>query len=430
MKAIGKYQVLQEIGSSAAAKLFRARDKFRNWEVALKVYDTALTPQAEADELKAKDQFCHELGACADLSHLHLATILDVGESDGVFYVATELLTGVDLAGHFQQRRAKPLTAKLEWIAQVCDALSVVHHGGIAHGNLKPSNLFLAAGEDIRILDLGTGRWITSILAAGGRLPGLGVQHFAPEQILGEYFDARSDIFSVGVILYQLLTDKYPFPGVDAVVPREIVHTDPKPLRQLDPQFPEELEQLLIRALHKDPQQRVQTVGEFATRLRRIANPVVAASVPLPAQQPPAKIPPAAAKPPSGKQNRGKKQAVTYTVGGLLALGLTGMFLSHGGMDGSPNPLSASSTMPTKPIEAPANPVPRPVETKPVAAVPAQPSEDPAKLATIRSLWESGQYEQGLTVVNDLLAKNPESAGAKFLKKKIRAAQQTEAALK
>lgn len=429
MKAIGKYQALQEIGSSAAAKLFRARDKFRNREVALKVYDAALTPQSEADELKAKDQFYHELGACADLNHPHIATILDVGEADGAIYVATELLTGVDLAGHFQQRRARPLNAKLEWIAQVCDALGVVHRGGIAHGNLKPSNLFLSAGEDIRLLDLGTGRWIASILAAGGRLPGLGVHHFAPEQILGEYFDARSDIFSVGVILYQLLTDKYPFPGVDAVVPREIVHTEPQPIRQLDPQFPEELEHLLVRALHKDPQQRLQTVGEFATRLRRISNPSVPASVPMPAQQPAAKVPPAA-KPHSGKPNRGRKQAVTYTVGGLLALGLTGMFLSHGGMDASPSPVSASSKVPTKPIEAPVRPAPRPVETKPAAAVPPQPSDEPAKLAAVKSLWESGQYAQGLSVVNDLLAKNPESAGAKFWKKKIRAAQETEAAMK
>src|SRR5450755_5096373 len=101
MKAIGKYQIQQEIGSSAAAKLFRARDKFRNREVALKVYDSALAPQSQADELQAKDQFCHELGACAELIHPHIATVLDVGEADGAMYVATELLAGVDLGGHF-----------------------------------------------------------------------------------------------------------------------------------------------------------------------------------------------------------------------------------------------------------------------------------------------------------------------------------------
>jgi serine/threonine protein kinase len=265
MTAIGKYRILEEIGASAAGKMFRARDTFRNRKVALKVFDSAAVANAQV-----KSQFCRELGACMELQHPHIARVRDAGEADGAIYVATELLTGVDLCRHFQEHRFLPLVAKLELMAQVCDALALAHRHGIAHGNLKPGNIFLVAGDDARILDFGSGRWLASMLEAGGRLGGLAPNHFAPEQILGQPFDTRSDVFSAALLLYQLLVDKYPFPVPDSVVPREIVHAEPELLRKLDPQIPEELERLVGSALSKDPQRRLQTAKEFAAGLRGI----------------------------------------------------------------------------------------------------------------------------------------------------------------
>ncbi|HYL77719.1 MAG TPA: protein kinase [Bryobacteraceae bacterium] len=439
MKSIGKYRVLAEWGSSAAGKLYRARDTFRNREVALKVYDSAAAPNPEA-----KDQFCRELGACADLRHPHIAAIVDVGEADGVIYLASELLAGNDLRRHFQDHRLLPLNTKLELMAQVCDGLALAHRRGIAHGNLKPRNLLLPSAGDIRILDFGSGRWIASILGAGGRLPSLSIHHFAPEQILGEFFDTRADIFSIGLILYQLLVDKYPFPVPDAVVPREIVHTEPEPLRKSDPQIPEELEQLVARALHKDPQQRLRTADQFADALRHIAQqdapkpaPLVA-KLELPAAipelvQPP--IPQPTAKPATTpKRTSLRKRVLTYTAAAILALGITGTFLSRKGVDASPTPGPAPAPVTqSQPVEAPAKPAPPPAEPAAAAVVnpqPAQPSEEQAQLHSVKSLWESGNYTPAMRLVNEILAKNPDSAAARSWKKKIRDAQIAEAEIK
>ncbi|HEV2688225.1 MAG TPA: protein kinase, partial [Bryobacteraceae bacterium] len=328
---------------------------------------------------------------------------------------------------------------KLEYMAHVCDALATAHRSGIAHGNIKPSNLFLVAGEDLRILDFGTGRWVASILGAGGRLPNLDAHHLAPEQILGDFFDARSDVFSVALILYQLLTDKYPFPVPDAVVPREIVHTEPAPLRQLDPQIPEALEQLVASALHKDPQQRLQTAGAFAAALRAIAAPPRPASIPMPVQQlaPPAPPPastPQPAKPRAKKPGSTRKRVLTYIVAGVLALGITGTLLLRKGVDASPAPAAAAPSVPAKPeAEQAVQSKPAETPTRPVAPTPivSPPSpEEQAQLSSVKSLWESGQYEQAMTLVNQVLAKNANSSGAKSWRRKIRAAQDAEAAIK
>lgn len=266
MKAIGKYQLLDEIGGGAAGKTYRARDTFRNRELALKVLDPTLFANAEW-----KEQFCRELGACSDLRHRHITPIVDLGEVDGAIYVATDLLNGVDLRCHLQERRVLPLVEKLEFMTQVCDGLAHAHSKGIAHGNIKPSNLFVIAGKDPRILDLGLAKCLASVLAAGGKHADLLPNYLAPEQVLGQPFDAKSDVFSVAVVLYELLVQKYPFEAPANLIPREIVHSEPEPLRKLDPKLPEELEQLLGRALKKEPQQRLESADVFAAGLNAIA---------------------------------------------------------------------------------------------------------------------------------------------------------------
>jgi len=166
-------------------------------------------------------------------------------------------------------------------IAQVAEGLAFAHSRGIAHGDLKPSNIFVDAARDVGILDFGIAKWLVALLAAGGRPQGLLANYLAPEQILGQPFDARSDIFALGLMLYELASGKYPFSADAGLIPREIVHSEPAALRKLDAQIPEELEQLVARALNKNPEQRLQTAEEFASglylaaqQLRRLATPV------------------------------------------------------------------------------------------------------------------------------------------------------------
>jgi len=280
MMTIGKYQILGEIGSSASGKTYRACDSSRKIEVALKVLDSAATVTAEL-----KDEFCRDLAACAELRHPHLAMTREIGEADGALYIATELLPGADLRTQFEEHRSIPLERKLELMARICDGLAAAHSKGIAHGNIKPGNILITAGGDAQVLDFGIGRWLWLILAAGARPEKLFANYFAPEQILGQPFDARSDVFSTALVLYEWLTGKYPFQVPDSLIPREIVHTQLESLRKVAPEIPEALDQLVARALHKDRGQRVQTAAEFAQGLRGIIQQLdraPGASIPLP----------------------------------------------------------------------------------------------------------------------------------------------------
>jgi eukaryotic-like serine/threonine-protein kinase len=266
MKSIGKYQVIEQLGASAAGTTYRVRDSFRNREFALKVLQTvpALTTAA-------KEQFCGHLASCAELVHRNVVKVQDLGEvAEGVF-VVSEWRTGMDLQRFMQENRDLPLGQKLALIAQVAKGLAFAHSREIPHGNLKPSNVFVDGARDITILDFGIAKWLAALLEAGSRPEGLVVSYLAPEQVLGEPFDARSDIFALGLMLYEFVAGKYPFSAAPGLIPREIVHSEAEPLRKLDPQIPEELDQLVQRALRKDPAQRLQTAEEFAAGLYHAA---------------------------------------------------------------------------------------------------------------------------------------------------------------
>jgi len=274
MKSIAKYQVIEDLGGGATGKTYRVRDAFRNREFAVKILQSV--PGLSAD---AKQQFCEQLASCADLTHRHIAKIHDLGEVDEGIFVATEWRSGTDLRRFIEENRNLPLGEKLAVVAQVAEGLAFTHSRGIAHGNLKPNNIFVDASHDVSILDFGIAKWLVAVLEAGCRPEGLVANYLAPEQVLGQPFDTRSDIFALGLMLYEFTTGHYPFSADPGLIPREIVHREPEPLCKLYPQVPKELEQLVARALNKNPEQRLQTAEEFASglylaaqQLRRIAS--------------------------------------------------------------------------------------------------------------------------------------------------------------
>jgi hypothetical protein len=510
MKAIGKYQIIDEIGSGSAGTTYRVRDTAGERELALKVLYSSPSASPET-----KDQFCRNLASYAELRHPHIAKVHDVGEADGALYVATELLNGIDLRRHFEERRALPLQEKLEFIAEVCDALTVPHSKGIAHGNLKPGNIFIVAGKNAKILDFGSGKWLEVILAAGVKPAALLPNYLAPEQILGEPFDTRSDLFSVGLILYELLTGKYPFQVEANLIPREIVHSEAESLRKLDPEIPEELDLLVARALNKNRELRLPSAAEFAAGLNSIAQkvrdsrtapepvtavdttppvtappvaakpappvvpapkqPVVVPSAPAPAvvvqatqpatvavpPPPPAPVPVSAPAQPAlaaiktaaqGSQKKVipaaaagllRKRMIPIAIAGVLAIGVFGMLLSRSSSQASQRKSEAPEVQTTpapvpvpvvvQPVEAaPPQPVPQPVAQTPAAAqvVEVKPAPDTILRGQVKSLWEAGKYSQALGLVEAILADNPTHGEARAWKKKIRAAQEAEAAIK
>jgi serine/threonine protein kinase len=288
MKSIGKYQVIEDLGGSAMGKTYQVRDAFRNRQFAVK-----LLPVVPGFSAETKEQLCAHLAACAELTHRHIAKIHDLGTLDEDIFVATEWSKGTDLRRFVEENQDLPLGQKLAVIAQVAEGLAFAHSRGIAHGNLKPSNIFVDSARDVSILDFGSANWLAALLAAGCRAEGVAANYLAPEQVLGQPFDARSDIFALGVMLYEFAAGKHPFAADPNLVPREIVHTEPVPLRKVDTQVPEELERLVARALHKDPEQRLQTAEEFASglylaaqQLRRKAAPPEPTAEPTPIDSP------------------------------------------------------------------------------------------------------------------------------------------------
>jgi len=510
MKAIGKYQIIDEIGTGAAGTTYRVRDTAGEREFALKILYSSPSASPET-----KDQFCRNLASYAELRHPNIAKVHDVGEADGALYVTTELLNGIDLRRHFEERRALPLEEKLEFIAAVCDALTVPHSKGIAHGNLKPGNIFIVAGKNAKILDFGSGKWLEVILAAGVKPGALLPNYLAPEQVMGEPFDRRSDLFSVGLILYELLAGKYPFQVEANLIPREIVHSETESLRKLDPQIPEELDVLVARALNKNREQRLPSAAEFAAGLNSIAQkvrdsrtvpepvtvayttppvtdlpvaakptppvvpapkpPVVVPAVPPPAAvvqaappatvvvppPPPAPLPVSAPAQPAlaaiktaaqGSQTKLipaaaaallRKRMIPIAIAGLLAIGVFGTLLSRQSSRASQReseapavqntvaPVSVPTAVP--PVEAaPPQPVPQPVAQTPALAevVEVKPAPEVILRGQVKSLWEAGKYSQALGLVEAILAENPTHGEARAWKKKIRAAQDAEAAIK
>lgn len=266
MKSIGKYEVVEEIGSSVAGTSYRVRDNFRNRELVLKVLHPIPTLPAVATAA-----FCREIATSAELLHRNIVKVLDLGEVDGQVYIATELLSGTSLHRHLADNPGLTLADKLGLLAQVCEGLAFAHSREIAHGNIKPSNILVSASNDVTILDFGTGKWQTAILASGSRPENFQPHYLAPEQILNQSFDCRSDIFSTAVLAYELAAGRYPFPVPAGLVPREIVHSEPEPLRKLNAEIPEELEQILAQALQKNPDQRLQRAEELASALYHIA---------------------------------------------------------------------------------------------------------------------------------------------------------------
>lgn len=279
MKAIGKYQVVEEVGASATGKTYRAQDRFRNREFAVKILESA--PGLTAD---TKAQLCNHLASCAELTHRHIAKAEDLGEVEEGVFVATAWRPGLQLGQFMLANRDLPLDQKLGPIAQVAEGLAYAHSRGISHGNLKPSNILVDHARDIAILDFGTAKWLAALIDAGRRPEGLLANYLAPEQVLGQPFDERSDIFALGLMLYEFAAGKYPFSAEPGLIPREIVHSEPQPLRSLDPKIPQGLEELVARALKKDPAQRLQNAEEFASGLylaaQQARRAIVAAQMP------------------------------------------------------------------------------------------------------------------------------------------------------
>lgn len=265
-KTVGRYQLLQRLGQGAMAQVYRALDPTSGREVAIKI----LHPHLTADE-GFVDRFRREAQAAASLDHPHIIRILDHGSEGDLSYLVMELVDGPSLKTALQKRK-KPLSPEeaVHLVATLAEALQHAHAQGVVHRDVKPSNVLLRGGrlDDPVLTDFGLARMVeVTVDTAAGTTLGTPT-YMAPEQGEGKSGDARSDIYALGVILYELLTGQPPFEADSpyALILRHM-HTPPPPPRTLRPALPRELETVTLRALAKEPAARYPSAAAFATAL-------------------------------------------------------------------------------------------------------------------------------------------------------------------
>ena len=264
---IGRYALKYRLGEGGLGTVFAAHDPLLSRLIAVKTLNLELDP-SERDSFNA--MFLNEARAAAGLSHPHIVTVFDAGISDNRVYIAMELLKGRDLRQLRQEGwRATPAQAALI-VRRVADALAYAHSKGVVHRDVKPANIFMVGRTQPRVLDFGIARIAHQHEnAVDGDIAAGSPYYMAPEQSRHETVDRRADVFSLGVVLYELLTDQKPFRGntLDEITNAVRKH-EPPPANQIDPNIPQALAVITARAMEKNPEHRYRSARALSRELR------------------------------------------------------------------------------------------------------------------------------------------------------------------
>jgi len=243
--------------------LYRARDPRIGRYVAIKLSSPSSTRRSFAIV------FSREAAAAGSLSHPNIVTIYDVGEDDGLPFIAMEYVRGETFADLMCLRPPLSINRKVQLTEEVCAGLAHAHEAGIVHRDIKPANLIVGPEGTVKILDFGIAKLSTAGMTLPGAIMGT-LNYMSPEQVRGTTVDARADIFAVGAVLYELLTHQQAFPGNrPGEVLDQILNGVPKPIREFVPEIDPRLVELVDSALEKDPDDRIQ---EIATLQRELAS--------------------------------------------------------------------------------------------------------------------------------------------------------------
>src|SRR5712692_7996852 len=286
-ETISHYRILDKLGSGGMGVVYKAEDTRLGRLVALKFLPEALSRDAHASE-----RFEREARAASALNHPNICTIHEIDTHKGQQFIVMELLEGQTLADRIQGR---PVETKklLEWGLQAAEALDAAHAKGIVHRDIKPTNIHINDRGQVKVLDFGLAKLLrplseaeltaslTQTKAVVGTLP-----YMAPEQLRSEEVDVRTDVYSLGTVLYEMATGRRPFDAAaSATLAADILHKAPVPPGRTNPALPARLDDIILKCLEKDRENRYQSAKELAVDLRRLAAPssetVEAAAPPL-----------------------------------------------------------------------------------------------------------------------------------------------------
>ena len=287
---LGPYEIQSPLGAGGMGEVYRARDTRLNRDVAIKVLPEHLSQNAEL-----RERFEREARAISQLSHPHICVLHDIGDHDGTSYLVLECLEGETLGARLRKGSLPP-DQVLKYGAQIADALDKAHRRGVVHRDLKPDNVMVTK-SGVKLLDFGLAKPLAtptgmsssivatmthSPLTTEGTLVGT-FQYTAPEQLEGKEADARTDIFALGCVLYEMSTSKRAFDGKStASVVAAIMGAEPVSLSTIAPLTPPALEWAIRKCLNKDPEERWQSAGDLAGELRWISEGGSRAGVAVP----------------------------------------------------------------------------------------------------------------------------------------------------
>ncbi|MBA3469017.1 MAG: protein kinase [Herpetosiphonaceae bacterium] len=340
-RTLGAYRIISQVGLGGMATVFKAFHPAMNRYVAIKVLPVHL-----ARDASFRARFQRETHTIAGLEHRYILPVYDVGEDDGIPYLVMRYTEGGTMSDLLAAHNLG-LDQAVRLVGQVAEALGYAHQRGIIHRDIKPANILIGPDGAALLSDFGIAKILEGTLNLTGEGMMIGTPFYmAPEQVRGQPADARSDIYALGVVLFESTTGQRPFMAETPLAVALMHIHDPLQLpRQINPLLPESLERVILHAMAKDPADRFQTAAEFAQALQELDQPIsarpavpaVPATVVLPETLAPAPAPPAA--------RQGVSRYAPWLIGALLAIALVAVLLSRN----TSSPTSVATSSPSLP---------------------------------------------------------------------------------
>ncbi len=268
---LGRFEISGVLGQGAMGVVYLAHDPSIDRPLAIKTIRSEAARDDNAAEIEAR--FLKEARLAGRLQHANIVTVYDVGREGDLYFIAMEYVEGRPLTHYLAAPDDLPLSVRVDIIRQAAEALGHAHERGVVHRDMKPGNILVSKDGRVKVTDFGIGKFLgaePSDLTRTGQMIG-SPAYMSPEQVRGDKIDGRSDLFSLGVVLYELLTGKRPFPGESiTTLVYQILHTEPKNPRDIKASLPVSTREVMLRLLAKQPDRRPATANEFIQELERI----------------------------------------------------------------------------------------------------------------------------------------------------------------